>query len=192
MTIIKKFEAATYATLKHIQGYQLLRNPKGTNPYEVNMIKYRKCLTPDSDEVFFYKRINKSFDRMIPKSNNKTMMSTHIFDTEKSEMSRNKNIVIYGSGVDGYLREREDFSENILNARKNLGVNKKQKLFNQFDHIENDSQYFVPKSNWDIIYEILTLGHTHKQKNLIHPNKPKTKSFLKTLRENLSQIKEEN
>ena len=187
MTSIKKIATITYATIKHLQGYKLLKNPKGTNPCEVNMIKYRRNLTPECDEVFFYTRINRTIGSSFLKSNNKHIISTRIFDTDNLKMSKKKNIVLYGGGVDGYLRSREDVEEHILSKRKKLNLKTKLKIADILDMKENLKYYLLPESNWDIFSEFLTLENIKLPKDNIYQKVPKKdKGFLQILKENLS------
>ena len=187
MTSIKKIATITYATIKHLQGYKLLKNPKGTNPCEVNMIKYRRGLTPECDEVFSYTRISRTIGPSFLKSNNKHMISTRIFDTDNLKMSKKKNIVLYGGGVDGYLRSREDVEEHILSKRKKLNLKTKLKIADVLDIKENSKYYLYPRSNWDVFSEILTLDDIKLQKDNISQKVPKkNKGFIQTLKENLS------
>lgn len=160
MTTIKKIATTAYAAIKHLQGYKLLKNPKGTNPYEVNMIKYHRGLTKDCDEVFYYTRIGRTIGSSFLSSKNKHLISTHIFDTDKLKMSNKKNIVLYGGGVTGYYREREDIAEDILNDRKNLNIKTKFKLWDELDKKDCSKKYFMPS----------------------------LKEFFRVLKENLSQV----
>lgn len=187
MTRTQKILVSTYAAIKHFQGYQLLKNPKGGNPNEVNMIKCKRELSPDLDETFFYSRICRTFEGLFPKAKNKHLISTHIFDTENQKMTKNKNVVLYGSGVSGYLRNREDAAEEVLSGRKQLTLKTKCELGNMLDEKNDSRQYFVPKSNWDILEDILSLGYTHKIRQKMYAKKPKGAGFLTILKENLQQ-----
>jgi len=187
MTLIQKIAATTYATIKRLQGYQLLRNPRGSNPYNVNMIKYKRGITPDMDEVFFYDRIERTFDRSFLLSNNKHLISTHIFDSENLKMSNKKNIFVYGGGIQGFIRNREDVAENVLRKRKRLSFKTRCEIADNLDLKEEKRNFFAFKSNWDFLDDFFTLGYTKQIKERLDANKPKRTSFFKTLKENLSQ-----
>ena len=51
----------TYAITKRLQGYHLLKNPKGTSAYEVNMIKNSENIGYNLDRFSSYTRISKNF-----------------------------------------------------------------------------------------------------------------------------------
>ena len=185
MVDVKKINLIAYAGLKHLQGYKILKNPNGTNPYELNMIKYKHGLTVDCDEVFLYKRINKTFNSFIPKSSNKTLISKRVFDTASNKPSKKKNITIYGCGVLGYFRNRIDVPEKNLNSR--IHISKREKNQTKFDTKEITKYSYIPKSNWDVCNEVLTAEsiNTHNYQKLL--NNSKFDKFIAILKENLSQ-----
>ena len=186
MVDIKKINLITYASLKHLQGYKILKNPNGTNPYELNMIKYRHELTADCDEVFLYRRIHKTFNGIIPKSSNKTLLSKHIFDTINLKPSKKKNIAIHGVGVMGYFRDRVDVPENILKNRQPLSTSKRTEIQKTLDIKCDNKCNYVPKSNWDVCNEILTIGNSNL--NINTSKNLKFNKFIAILKENLSQV----
>lgn len=61
MTTVQKIQAATYAISKRLKGYHLLKNPSGTNPLEVSMIKTSKEVNKIGDVVNIYSRTKKTF-----------------------------------------------------------------------------------------------------------------------------------
>ena len=58
---LKNIKIYTYAITKRLQGYQLLKNPKGTSAYEVNMIKNSENIGYNLDRFSSYTRISKNF-----------------------------------------------------------------------------------------------------------------------------------
>ena len=58
---VKKIQVCAYAIGKRIQGYHLLKNPKGTSPYQVNMIKSWEGISYELDTFSIYDRVSKDF-----------------------------------------------------------------------------------------------------------------------------------
>lgn len=58
---LKRVQVCTYSVLKRLQGYHLLKNPKGSSPYVVNMIKNTELISYDLDRFSSYTRISKDF-----------------------------------------------------------------------------------------------------------------------------------
>lgn len=189
MTLVKKIATTAYATIKRLQGYQLLRNPSGSNPYQVNMIKYKRKLTPELDEVFYYTRVNRTFEGWYPLAKNKYLTSTHIFDTEKEQMTNKKNIFLHGTGILGLFRDKESVAESVLKKRKPLSLRKKNELSEKLNEKEDKRHSFSIKSNWDIVNEFLSLEPSVVQDNNVSVSKPKSIGFFKILKYNLSQVK---
>ena len=187
MTLVQKIATTTYATIKRLQGYQLLKNPKGSSPYQVNMIKCRRGLTPELDEVFFYSRINKTFEGLYPRSKNKKLVSTHIFDAEKEQISNKRNIIAYGGGILGYFRDKQSVSEKVLDSRMPLSLRKKVELQDKFDENNQKRHYYALKSNWGILEDFLGLEDSTQTRTQLNHSMPKSMSFLEILKSNLSQ-----
>ena len=62
--LIKKIGIAKYALKMKWQGYQLLRNPKGTSPNILRVLKYNKTYdTRTSDILEHYEQITKDFSQ---------------------------------------------------------------------------------------------------------------------------------
>ena len=94
MAVIQKIQASLYAIEKRLQGYHLLKNPKGTPQTEVNMIKEWYGVTEHWDDMFHIKRIKKTFSEEGNYKERRFLMSTHYMDVKKMKMTnpRKKDI----------------------------------------------------------------------------------------------------
>ena len=62
--LIEKIDIAKYALKMKRQGYQLLRNPKGTSPNIIRVLKYNKTYDTRTSDIFeYYERITKDFSQ---------------------------------------------------------------------------------------------------------------------------------
>ena len=78
-SIIKTAKMVAYTVKKHKQGYELLKNPKGTSPYEVNMIRKNINIAVDYfDESTTYERLKIDFSSNTPKKNKRVLFTNNL------------------------------------------------------------------------------------------------------------------
>ena len=88
MITFSKIEAAEFAISKRLQGYHLLKNPKGASQTEVNMIKSAYSFDKHCDDIFEVSRIRKIFNENESRECEKKLSSKYFFDPDKKEMSK--------------------------------------------------------------------------------------------------------
>ena len=61
---IQKLKIAAYCIAKRVQGYQLLKNPKGTPATTVKVLKYSDSINPNTLDISkSYETISKDFSK---------------------------------------------------------------------------------------------------------------------------------
>lgn len=193
MTVVQKIQASLYAMGKRLQGYHLLRNPKGASPTEVNMIKEWYGVTEHWDDMFHQTRIKKTFSANGNHKEKRFLMSTHYMDTKNMRMTQPRKKDIYCSiNKDGYFvcSEREDM-KGLADKRKKVKLSYERNSF-----FEEDSEYDIAcktkreaqinrgyyKNGYSLFTKIFSLG---MHKNMCYPeeNRP---NFFKVLYQNLT------
>lgn len=89
--LIKKIDIAKYALKMKRQGYQLLKNPKGTSPNIIRVLKYNKTYDSSTSDILeYYERITKDFSQ--PQNTIKDSLFinsvTTLVDTTKKSIER--------------------------------------------------------------------------------------------------------
>ena len=126
MLAISKIRTAGYAIGKRLQGYRLLKNPVGTSPTEVNMLKESLNGYSIKGERF---HILKKITRFIDNDNKvskikKILMTTRIFDKNTKEISKDKNITYIKEQRDKVaIEERTAFDEDKLASLPDIDLN---------------------------------------------------------------------
>lgn len=82
---IKKIQVVSFAIRNKMLGYQLLKTPKGSSPYQIKMIKTRNLISPELDRYDQY--FTKSRDFSEPKS--KTEKQTLLVERYMFRKSKN-------------------------------------------------------------------------------------------------------
>lgn len=110
--LIEKIDIAKYALKMKRQGYQLLRNPKGTSSNIIRVLKYNKTYdSRTSDILEYYERITKDFSQ--PQNTIKDSLFinsvTTLVDTTKKSIERTK--------VKEFYRYSGETENNIINYK---------------------------------------------------------------------------
>lgn len=110
--LIKKIDIAKYALEMKRQGYQLLKNPKGTSPNIIRVLKYNKTYDSSTSDILeHYERITKDFSQ--PKNTIKDSLFINsvatLVDTAKKSIERTK--------VKEFYRYSGEIDNNIINYK---------------------------------------------------------------------------
>ena len=195
MPTVQKIQASLYAIGKRLQGYHLLKNPKGTSQTEVNMVKQWYGVSQHWDDMFHITRIKKTFSKDGNHKEKRFLMSTHYNDVKNMKMTNpRKKDMEYSHQKDGiYLvfKERVDIPPMEADGRKVPKLSYKRS--GCFMH---DSEYDVAcktkreaelnrgyyKKGYSLYTKIASLG---MYKRMCYPeeNRP---NFLKVLYQNLT------
>lgn len=189
--IIEKLNTSLYAIKKHLHGYELLKNPKGTSPDEVNMIKTSYRITElYCDDCYTYTRLQRKKVNGKVIEIKKHLDVTRFMDTENKSISAKKRshyfVLTDGRYVTG--SEKSALTELEQNSRQKLNW----KNFEEYnDYIikkflnERVKSFFQPTIT--LFDRILTFGHPKFFRMLsgIPPEKPVKPSFIKILLANL-------
>ena len=183
-------KAVTFAIGKRLQGYRLLKNPKGTPAAQVNMIKGEHKLNKFFDDEFVYKRISKNFDNGNSKLIEKVMNVVHYMNDITGKISDKKRIYykVKGSNVaDFKFKKREDLKPAELKFRKPIKFPSRNPLVQLGDYdrflferrqANKDRNYY--RTTDDVLTKICTAGI------LGDLSKPKRPNFFKVLFNNLN------
>ena len=196
MPTIRKIQASFFAIGKRLQGYHLLKNPKGTSQTEVNMIKQDFYGTTELwDDIFHIKRIRKNFGKEKTKQETRFLMSTHYFDEKAMQITKPRkkdiNFSIHKNGEFVDFKERQDLGWEQSEKRS-----AKKLSFERSSIFEHDSEYDVMcrtkteaeinrgyyKKHYPLIVKIISLG-MHKRMLYPQENRP---NFFKILYQNLT------
>ena len=202
MATVQKIHASLYAIAKRIQGYHLLKNPKGTSPTEVNMIKEDWYgFTRRWDDVFHITRIKKTFSKDGNHEEKRFLFSTHYMDVDNLEMTkpRKKNICYSINADDKYsVSFREDIPFIDILKQKIPILSKKRSGFLKEDS-EYDTMYKTKceaqlnrgyyKKGYSLFTKIVSFG---MYKKMCYPKELRP-NFFKILYQNLTnKPKEQN
>ena len=196
MPTIPKIQASLYAIGKRLQGYHLLKNPKGTSQTEVNMIKQNFYGTTQLwDDIFHIKRVRANFSEGETEHESKFLRSTHYFDEKAMYMTKPRKKNIYfsirknGEYVD--IGERQDLAWEQDEKRTAKKLSYKRSGFlecnSEYDimcrtktEAEHNRGYY--KKHYPLIVKIISLG-MHKRMLYPQENRP---NFFKILYQNLT------
>lgn len=117
--IYNSAKLVSYAVSKRLQGYHLLRNPKGSSPLQLSMIKHEKEVNLYGDIVDNYRRLSKDFKNSNPIKKERLKCLRYSqkeqFDTFKSYQIEEIRTVYKGTNPEAV---------NIFNKRKLVELNK--------------------------------------------------------------------
>ena len=195
MAVIQKVQASLYAIGKRLQGYHLLRNPKGTPQTEVNMVKEWYGISEHWDDIFHITRIKKTFSSEGNHKEKRFLMSNHYIDTDSMFMTKPRrkdmNYSIKKDNEYLVLKEREDIPFEKAEKRKVPKLSFERTAFGIHDSeydmmckIKRDAEmsrgYY--KKGYSFFSKIVSLG---MHKRMIYPqeNRP---NFFKVLYHNLT------
>ena len=183
-----KVKATTFAIGKRLQGYHLLKNPKGVPATQVNMIKVTHSFSNYYDDIFNYQRISDTFINGKQKHEYKVLSSVHILDDETAKMT-NKRQMHYASETkkNGFKYvERKDIPSSELKQRRDM-FNKSKSLFGTDERAmfiaerkEANKARNYYRTMDDVLTKIFTFGYFG------NTNKPKRPNFFKVLLSNLN------
>ena len=195
MAAVQKIQASLYAIGKRLQGYHLLKNPKGTPQTEVNMIKEWYGVTKHWDDMFHITHIKKTFSEKGNHKEKHFLMSTHYMDVKKKEVTKpRKKYVNYSFKKDG---EYQVFKERVDIPSIEAYNRKVPKLsFERSGFGEHDSEYDAMiktkldakmnrryyKKHYSLLQKVIALG---MHKRMCYPLE-KRPNFFKVLVQNLT------
>ena len=200
MAAIQKIQASLYAIGKRLQGYHLLKNPKGTSQTEVNMYTDWYGITSHWDNMFHITRIKKTFSTEGNHKEKRFLMSTHYMnvDTMKMTKPRQKDMSYSVKKDNQYLmfKEREDIKPEKAEKRKVPKLSyKRSGLFindSEYDNMhrakyeaELDRGYY--KKGYSLLTKIVSLG---MYKRMCYPEESRP-NFFKVLYQNLTNTPKE-
>ena len=200
MAVIQKVQASLYAVGKRLQGYHLLRNPKGTPQTEVNMVKEWYGISEHWDDIFHITRIKKTFSSEGNHKEKRFLMSNHYIDTDSMFMTKpRKKDMNYSVKKDNeylVLKEREDIPFEKAEKRKVPKLSFERTAFGIHDSeydmmckIKRDAEmnrgYY--KKGYSLFSKIVSLG---MHKRMIYPQE-KRPNFFKVLYQNLTNTLKE-
>ena len=177
-----------YTLGKRVQGYTLLKNPKGSNPNDVSMIKtsfgtHFKYL----DDIFVYKKLQRQKVNDSYAETERTLVSTHYMDTKTKKITNKKSLLYaeYNNKNDQLINsaDRFDLSEAELKKRQ------KPQWNNDIQEIEYSQQryrdeyykaFYQPPVS--VLENILCFG---QYKLFRRDSRPVAPGFIKTLITNL-------
>ena len=187
---LDKIKTISYAVKMRCKGYQLLRNPKGTNFNEINMIKYQAKHNKFEDDIFILDRVKTVINDGKKDTVKKEFMSTHFFDTEKKEMTNKKELCydVFENGENKVSLYRSDLSLEELDNRKPVQwkniVEKENFRVEQLIKESERNAYMGQTEEPPLLARIITLGKFDKICPVPIPaRKP---GFLRTLYLNLT------
>ena len=114
VSFVEKIKIANYALKMKKQGYQLLRNPKGTSSSVIRVLKHKKTYDPQTLDVYeTYERITKDFSQPQNTVRDNLVVNyfTTLVDTAKKQIKRVKTKEFYrfsgdtGHNLTGYERK---------------------------------------------------------------------------------------
>ena len=194
MATIQKIQASLYAMGKRLQGYHLLKNPAGSSPTEVNMIKEWYGTTENWDDMFHITRIKKTFSKDGNRKEKRFLMSTHYMDVDTMQLTKpRKKDMSYSLKRDGnYINfaDRADINYEQADKRKVPKLSYERSIF------EYDSEYDKMckakleaklnrgyyKKGYSLFSKIVSLG---MHKRMVYPQE-KRPNFFKVLYHNLT------
>ena len=189
---IKKIKVATVAVIKRFQGYQLLKNPKGTSPYQLNMIKNFEGITSELDRFSHYDSVTIDYSSEVAKYKEKHLrLSRFMFWTkDKKEIKKSRIYYTTESGKVCKWVNKEipiDEEEKILNSRDTSYIKKRRRngTRNQVDLSMAFLGFARAKrvSNYESISETVQIKFFEKQAEI---NSKKNNSFWSILLSNLN------
>ena len=191
---IEKLNTAWYAYKKHLQGYELLKNPKDVSSDEVNLLKtsYSMNATYD-DDIYQYIRIRRKKVNGNYIEITKNLRVTRLMNPKTKKITNQKDVFYhvqkngqYVSGAEKYaLTEEDRKTRKALKWKLETSVKNAQERFNK----ERQKAYFQPHISF--LEKILTLGNVSFFRSLsgIPADKPIKPSFTRLLLENLKLLK---
>ncbi|MBQ6516943.1 hypothetical protein IJI31_07175 [bacterium] len=181
-------KTVAYAISKKNQGYKLLKNPAGTSPYEVNMIK--------SD--FYVDRIyhNESFHnvRLTRKKvgdefveDSVDLFAEYMTDPVTKQRSGKKNLFFWFK-KDGVKSEAEKWEEPDVWSRPQPKWKKGEQESHLEELFEKDRQrsFFKPRVN--AVQKTVSLGGWKELLGLEYDARPEAPSFWSILKHNLNNV----
>ena len=175
-----------YAVRKKQQGYKLLRNPQGTSPNEVNMIKSNYYIDGIyHDESFHNIRITrkKVGDEFV--ENSTDVFAEYMTDPVTKKRSGKKNLFLFMK-KDGKKIEKEKWEEPDVWTRPLPEWKENEKAAHEKALIEkyNKSDYYRPRVS--ALQKVFSLGGWKELLGLEYDMRPEAPSFWEVLKANLN------
>ena len=189
---LANLETAAYAIRKRLQGYRLLKNPKGTSPDEVNMIKHSfGIIYKDSAEMYSYSKIQRQKVDGKTVLNEKILYATYYINP-KTKQRTNQKSVLYFANQNGLWtasgektipqeEQRQRLAE-IKRVHKKIGYNDDRELAYEKERYEKERKNSFYQPPVSLLANIMTFGLA---KFLRADSRPYAPTFFKTLRANL-------
>ena len=184
------FKTIAYVLRKKSQGYKLLKNPKGTSPYEVNMIKSDFFVSRDyHDEIFNDVKITrkKVGDKFVEDSVD--IFSEYLTDPVTKTRSGKKNVFV-SIKKDGNIIEKEKWGEPDIYERPlpQWENNEKRAHVEALLEKNSDRQRGFYQPDVPVLAKMITFGDWKRVLGLEMDKRPFAPSFWSILKENLSNI----
>ena len=188
----KNINTVAYVIRKRLQGYKLLKNPKGSDINEINMIKTSFGLQPRYyDDVFLYHKIQRKIVNGKPQLIEKQLIAQY-FMNPKTKQVTNKKAVFYSKQQNGQyvlsLEKQElstkEQSQRLAKSSKDIfngNIEEEMQYSKQRFTKERKQHFYQPKIS--VLEKIITLGTA---KYLRSDNRPYAPGFFKTLISNLN------
>ena len=185
-------KTAAYAIRKRLQGYKLLKNPKGSDTNEINMIKTSFRLQPKYyDDVFLYHKIQRKIVNGKQQLTEKQLIVQYFMNPKTKKVTNQKAAFYSKQQNNQYVLSLEKQELSPKEQSQRLPKNTKD-IFN--GNVEEEMQYskqrftkehkkhfYQPKIS--VLEKIITLGTA---KFLRSDNRPYAPGFFKTLISNLN------
>ena len=194
---VDKLKIISYALDMKKQGYQLLKNPKGTPSSIVRVIKHSKSMTSTKLDILErYERITTDFSKSVQHTTNESlnvMYYTKSFDLANQTLNRTKAVELYQMQGDKTVRLKNYKSKgssanfetepNWEDLHKNLYPKEVTKLSIKHSPIMPDGLELLPNMSKTVIKESLA---TREQEKFASGLTTPKQNFWKTLFKNLT------
>ena len=121
---IQKLKIAAYCIAKRVQGYQLLKNPKGTPATTVKVLKYSDSINPDTLDISkSYETISKDFSKYnTPETTKNLDIEKYAFLNSKTKGFKIKKQVDYAKYRSDYHYAPVEIATKGLVPRQKLAT----------------------------------------------------------------------
>lgn len=176
-----------YAVKKQQQGYKLLKNPAGTSPYEVNMIKSDFYVDRIyHDETFHNVKITrkKVGDEFV--ENSTDMFATYLTDPVTKKRSAKKNLFFWFLKDGKRTGEAEKWGEPNVWGRPHPEWKEGERQEHLESLFEQDRQRDFYRPRGSVLKKVFSLGEWEELIGVKSDTRPDAPSFWEVLKANLN------
>ena len=186
---IKKVQVVAFAIRNRTLGYRLLKNPKGSSPYQIKMMKTWSGISPDLDRFDHYHTKSRDFSCPDSKTERQTLLISRLMFWKKKDDKKVVKTMIYnktksnGEFVAKNKNVDFEFSDEFIN-RDTTYIHKEHR---KGYHKELVPFLFIPVEHNVPTVETIAekkVSDFFEQKH--KKEAKKTKSFWAVLKENLA------